>query len=189
MTKRARRDRIIKHPESGISKPHRILRNCVMVARQTLTLFVRVQILLPQPGRARSRTRSGLFSCLCRKCPRKSWHLFQSLFTVESLDTQIAFGAFFFISVRSSRQSGIFSGPSCQAEPGAERAPGSFLIYAKRRPRLWPGVFFRSLFTGKARHCGAVKNFFQPPQEPSVLTGKNASGHMPKESFRTYPSP
>ena len=25
------------------------LRNCVMVARQTLTLFVRVQILLPQP--------------------------------------------------------------------------------------------------------------------------------------------
>ena len=87
------------------------------------------------------------------------------------------------------KELGIFSGPSCQAGPGAERAPGSFLVYAKRRPCLWPGVLFRSLFAGKARHCGAVKNFFQPPQEPSVLTGKNTPGHMPKESFRTYPSP
>ncbi len=31
-----------------------ILRNCVMVARQTLTLFVRVRILLPQPSRCGS---------------------------------------------------------------------------------------------------------------------------------------
>lgn len=94
-----------------------------------------------------------------------------------------------FFSARSSRQSGIFFSPSLQAGPGAERAPGSFLICAKRRPRLLACVLFRSLFAGKARYCGAVKNFFQPPQEPSVLTGKNASGHMPKESFRTYPSP
>lgn len=47
------------------------------------------------PGRARSRTRSGLFSCLCKKAPA-----------------------------------------------------------------LMACVFFRSLFAGKARHCGAVKNFF-----------------------------
>ena len=40
------------------------------------------------------------------------------------------------------KELGIFFSPSCQAEPGAERAPGSFLIYAKRRPRLWLASFF-----------------------------------------------
>lgn len=89
----------------------------------------------------------------------------------------------------SKKELGIFFSSRRQAEPGAERAPGSFLIYVKRRPCLWPGVLFQSLFAGKARHCGAVKNFFQPPQEPSVFTGKNTPEHMPKESFRTYPSP
>lgn len=42
----------------------------------------------------------------------------------------------------SKKELGIFFSSRRQAEPGAERAPGSFLIYAKRRPRLWPGVFF-----------------------------------------------
>ena len=76
--------------------------------------------------------------------------------------------------------------------PGRARSrtrSGLFSYLCKKAPALMACVFFRSLFAGKARHCGAVKNFFQPPQEPSVLTGKNTPGHMPKESFRTYPSP
>ena len=34
---------------SAIISTVKLMRNCVMAARQTLTLFVRVQILLPQP--------------------------------------------------------------------------------------------------------------------------------------------
>ena len=64
----------------------------------------------------------------------------------------------------SKKELGIFFSSRRQAEPGAERAPSPFLICAKRRPCLWLGVLFRSLFAGKARHCGAVKNFFQPLQ-------------------------
>lgn len=60
----------------------------------------------------------------------------------------------------SKKELGIFFSSRRQAEPGAERAPSPFLIYAKRRPRLWLGVLFRSLFAGKARHCGAVKKLF-----------------------------
>ena len=35
----------------------KILRNCVMVARQTLTLFVWVQILVPQPKKQLQRVK------------------------------------------------------------------------------------------------------------------------------------
>lgn len=41
----------------------------------------------------------------------------------------------------SKKELGIFFSSRRQAEPGAERAPGSFLIYAKRRPRLWLASF------------------------------------------------
>lgn len=49
---------------------------------------------------------------------KRQKYLFYSPYTVESLDTQIAFGAFFFLTVRSSRQSGFFFSPSLQRDAG-----------------------------------------------------------------------
>jgi NhaP-type Na+/H+ or K+/H+ antiporter len=68
------------------------MRNCVRVARQTLTLFVRVRILLPQPRRNR------LCSVPIFYCPKG---LFLSLFSFYERVCQWSFFYYLFVSQKS----------------------------------------------------------------------------------------
>lgn len=65
----------------------------------------------------------------------------------------------------SKKELGIFFSSRRQAEPGAERAPSPFLIYAKRRPRLWLASFFSPSVQSKSPDTPSRPGLF-------VLCGK-----------------